>query len=343
MNKSSLFIAAGAAVILCGCSTTPVAGTKPVIPAPVEDPQPIETPATINADDTKLAPGTRQSQAPAFEPLTGVTSSGGVDSAPRGRKSVKSAKAGKVVAAGGTYIVKSGDTPERIARKHGVRLSALMAANNLTQQSARRLQIGQKLTIPARNAKVAVSGSKKAVKKSSGAAAPVATADADGKYVVKPGDSPERIARKLRVRLNDLLKANNLDHQSARRLQIGQKLIIPGKDVAPEVKPQVTNDPEVIVPPVPNSTDVTVPPVVQPESATTGTTTTDNTVVEQPAVTGTVDAVDAESEIEMRTIEENTTAAELAAKYNVSAEVISEKNSGKTEFVKGDLIFIPKK
>ena len=265
MNKSSLFIAAGAAVILCGCSTTPVAGTKPVIPAPVEDPQPIETPATINADDTKLAPGPRQSQAPVFEPMTGVTSSGGVDSAPaKGKRTAQNAKTGKVVAAGGSYIVKSGDTPERIARKHGVRLSALMAANNLTQQSARRLQIGQ-------------------------------------------------------------------------------KLIIPGKDVAPEVKPQVNNDPEVVVPPVPNSTDVTVPPVVQPESATTGTTTTDNTVVEQPAVTGTIDAVDAESEIEMRTIEENTTAAELAAKYNVSAEVISEKNSGKTEFVKGDLIFIPKK
>ena len=238
MNKSSLFIAAGAAVILCGCSTTPVAGNKPVIPAPVEDPQPIETPATIAADDTKLAPATRQSQVPVFEPLTGVTSSGGVDSAPRGRKSVKSAKAGKVVAAGGTYIVKSGDTPERIARRHGVRLSALMAANNLTPQSARRLQIGQKLTIPGRNAKAAVSGTKKAAKKSARAVAPVATADADGKYVVKPGDSPERIARKLRVRLSDLLKANNLDQQSARRLQIGQKLTIPGKDakVAPAKK-----------------------------------------------------------------------------------------------------------
>ncbi len=342
MNKSSLFIAAGAAVILCGCSTTPVAGNKPVIPAPVEDPQPIETPATITADDAKLAPATRQSQVPAFEPLTGVTSSGGVVSAPRGRKSVKSAKAGKVVAAGGTYIVKSGDTPERIARRHGVRLSALMAANNLTPQSARRLQIGQKLTIPGRNAKVAVSGTTKAAKKSSSAVVPVATADADGKYVVKPGDSPERIARKLRVRLNDLLKANNLDQQSARRLQIGQKLIIPGKDVAPEVKPPVTKDQEVIVKPDNNDSEVIIPPVTQPDNSTS-VSTPDNTVIEQPAVTGTVDAVDAESEIEMRTIEENTTAAELAAKYNVSAEVISEKNSGKTEFVKGDLIFIPKK
>ena len=339
MNKSSLFIAAGAAAILCGCSTTPVAGTKPVIPAPVEDPAPIETPATVSPDDSKLAPATQQT--PAFEPMTGVSSSGGVDSAPRkGKKTIKNSNAGKVAAAGGTYIVKSGDTPERIARKHGVRLSALMAANNLTQQSARRLQIGQKLTIPGRNAKAAVSGSNKAVKKSSVSVAPAPTS-ADGKYVVQPGDSPERIARKHRVRLSELLKANNLDQQSARRLQIGQKLVIPGRAAAPEVTPQSSADVPATITPV-------TPPVVEANDITVPGTATDTAVTpaegtEQPAITGAVEAVDAESEIEMRTIEENTTAAELAAKYNVSAEVISQKNSGKTEFTKGDLIFIPKK
>ena len=339
MNKSSLFIAAGAAAILCGCST-PVASNKPVIPAPpVDDPAPVAvTEPAVQPAETQVKQ--RPVQAPAFEPLTDAISSGGVDSAPRkGKKAIKNSNAGKVAAAGGTYVVKSGDTPERIARKHGVRLSALMAANNLTQQSARRLQVGQKLTIPGRNAQAAVSGSKKAVKKSTGTVASAA-AGADGKYVVQSGDSPERIARKLRVRLSDLLKANNLDQQSARRLQIGQKLVIPGKEAAPEVKPQVTKDPEVIVQPNTNDSEVIIPPVTQPDN---NTAVTGNTVVEQPAATGTVDAVDAESEIEMRTIEENTTAAELAAKYNVSAEIISEKNSGKTEFAKGDLIFIPKK
>ena len=335
MNKSSLFIAAGAAAILCGCST-PVASNKPVIPAPVDDPAPVAvTEPAVQPAETQVKQ--RPVQAPAFEPLTDAISSGGVDSAPRkGKKVIKNSNAGKVAAAGGTYVVKSGDTPERIARKHGVRLSALMAANNLTQQSARRLQVGQKLVIPGRNAQAAVSGSKKAVKKSTGTVAPAA-AGADGKYVVQSGDSPERIARKLRVRLSDLLKANNLDQQSARRLQIGQKLVIPGKEAAPEVKPQVTKDPEVIVQLDANDPEVPVP---QQENSTA---VTGNTVVEQPAAPGTVDAVDAESEIEMRTIEENTTAAELAAKYNVSAEIISEKNSGKTEFAKGDLIFIPKK
>src|SRR5262249_55592624 len=45
-----------------------------------------------------------------------------------------------------THTVKSGDTPAAIARKYGLRVDALMAANpNL---DARRLQIGQVLAIP---------------------------------------------------------------------------------------------------------------------------------------------------------------------------------------------------
>jgi len=51
------------------------------------------------------------------------------------------------VAAARTYTVKSGDTPTTIARKYGVSTAALMAAN--PKLDARRLQIGQSLTIPA--------------------------------------------------------------------------------------------------------------------------------------------------------------------------------------------------
>ncbi len=46
-----------------------------------------------------------------------------------------------------TYVVKAGDIPSRIASKHGVTMDALLAANpNL---SAKHMQIGQTLTIPA--------------------------------------------------------------------------------------------------------------------------------------------------------------------------------------------------
>ena len=89
MNKSSLFIAAGAAAILCGCST-PVASNKPVIPAPpVDDPAPVAvTEPAVQPAETQVKQ--RPVQAPAFEPLTDAISSGGVDSAPRkGKKAIK--------------------------------------------------------------------------------------------------------------------------------------------------------------------------------------------------------------------------------------------------------------
>jgi LysM repeat protein len=44
-------------------------------------------------------------------------------------------------------------------------------------------------------------------------------------YVVQSGDSPARIAKKFKVNYADLLKANNIE--DPKKLQIGQKLIIP--------------------------------------------------------------------------------------------------------------------
>jgi LysM repeat protein len=52
------------------------------------------------------------------------------------------------------------------------------------------------------------------------------TTVADGKfYVVAKGDNPVAIARKLKVSESELLKVNNID--DPRKLQIGQKLIVP--------------------------------------------------------------------------------------------------------------------
>ena len=44
-------------------------------------------------------------------------------------------------------------------------------------------------------------------------------------YVVQQGDSPARIAKKFKVSYASLLKTNNID--DPRKLQIGQKLLIP--------------------------------------------------------------------------------------------------------------------
>jgi LysM repeat protein len=58
-------------------------------------------------------------------------------------------KAPKAVSAvGGDYEVQSGDTVSGIARAHGIGVAALMTANNLSEDSARKLRVGQKLVIP---------------------------------------------------------------------------------------------------------------------------------------------------------------------------------------------------
>jgi LysM repeat protein len=74
-----------------------------------------------------------------------ASQSGGASSAHGGGGSTSSGSAAPVAAR--TYTVKNGDTPAAIARKYGVKVDALMAAN--PRVDARRLQIGQSLTIPA--------------------------------------------------------------------------------------------------------------------------------------------------------------------------------------------------
>jgi len=52
------------------------------------------------------------------------------------------------------------------------------------------------------------------------------TPSASGKtYIVKKGDNPVAIAKKLKVSYNDLIALNHID--DPRKLQIGQKLLVP--------------------------------------------------------------------------------------------------------------------
>ncbi|MBR2910359.1 MAG: LysM peptidoglycan-binding domain-containing protein [Lentisphaeria bacterium] len=158
-----------------------------------------------------------------YAPMENVKSSGGITDSGSARKSGKKGRrstAKSVSAKGGTYVVKSGDYPAKIAKKFGVSVSALLEANKMTMADAKKLQIGQKLVIPARG--------KKAGKKSAGK---TETKVESGVYIVRSGDVPARIARRLKVKLADLLKVNDMTLEDAKKLQIGQKLIIPGKGV----------------------------------------------------------------------------------------------------------------
>ncbi|MFA6100742.1 MAG: LysM peptidoglycan-binding domain-containing protein [Victivallaceae bacterium] len=164
---------------------------------------------------------------------------------------VKSAAAGKAIT-GSSYTVQSGDTLGKIAKKAGVSVSALAAANNMTTQKP--LKIGQTLTIPGGSA-VAASTSeehKKPVHKKkteakkdvkagvkgeeakkddtkkddTKAAAAKDTAADSSAYTVKQGDNIWTIAKKLKVKATDLAKANNLSTKA--NLKVGQKLVVPG-------------------------------------------------------------------------------------------------------------------
>ena len=218
----------GGVLVLTGCQSSKVMDNRPYIPAASGDEVPAamvqETaPAASEVKDLPIAPP------PAAPAATAAAEYPRFDSA--AIEPVAPVK--KNVAKGGIYVVQKGDTVSGIAYRHGVRTADVMAANDLDEKAARKLKVGQKLTIPAGGKKVVV---KKAAAKLTKAAAPAAAAAADGTYTVRKGDNIPKIARKLGVKAGDLMAANNLDDAATRRLQVGQKLVVPGKGGAAAVK-----------------------------------------------------------------------------------------------------------
>ncbi len=104
--------------------------------------------------------------------------------------------------------VKQGDALEKIARAHNTTVGRIIEYNNLRSTV---LQIGQTLKIPS----------------SSGAQAPKGAETTNSEfYVVKSGDNPWTIAVKNHIKVDELLKLNDLNDQKARRLKPGDKLRI---------------------------------------------------------------------------------------------------------------------
>ncbi len=135
-----------------------------------------------------------------------------------------------------THGVAKGETLSGIAHKYGTTVTAIKNANHL---SGDVIRVGQKLKIPTpqESGQKALAAPKPAVKKKTApkkAAASPAGAGAmnpDGQYVVATGDTPDKIAKKLSVKPQALMDANpGLD---PKKLQIGQKLNVPGGAAAP--------------------------------------------------------------------------------------------------------------
>ena len=122
---------------------------------------------------------------------------------------------------GAGYTVKPGDSLWKIAKAQGVSVAAIKQINNLTSDS---LKIGQKLRIPAASAMK--SGDTTATTSSTVWREPgTYTENGQTIHIVDFNESPSTIAKKYGIKIQDLLKANNIS--DVKKVQYGQHLIIP--------------------------------------------------------------------------------------------------------------------
>jgi LysM repeat protein len=113
----------------------------------------------------------------------------------------------------GRHTVASGETVTSIAGKHGVSISAMLAANGLTGNSV--IYPGQSLVVPG----VATASFVKPIA-SSHAVAP------GGSYTIQSGDTLTSVAVRFGVTVQDILNANGLNWSSI--IYAGRTLTIPG-------------------------------------------------------------------------------------------------------------------
>jgi len=147
---------------------------------------------------------------------------------------------------GNTYTVKAGDTLSKIAARHGTTAGALRGLNGI---SGDMLKIGQTLQIPG-NAKTPTPGAAAPV--STPAALPLTSAPAvaapagGGIHTVALGESAEAIARKYKITVGELARANNIT--DPRKIRTGQKLVIPATASVPAAPPAPSLVPDASAP-----------------------------------------------------------------------------------------------
>ncbi|MDR0693124.1 MAG: LysM peptidoglycan-binding domain-containing protein [Puniceicoccales bacterium] len=151
-----------------------------------------------------------------------------------------SAKFQRVLDSDGRYTVKPGDNLTLIAKHFGVKQAALQEANGIDNPN--KLRAGQKLIIPGKAAVASDEANGLRERKNNALVLPpqkTSKTSSGNLYVIKSGDTIDKIARDLEVEKADLVKLNNLENNSS--LQEGRKLLIPQKKAVAEPRSPVSN------------------------------------------------------------------------------------------------------
>lgn len=170
------------------------------------------------------------------------------------------------------HRVTKGQTLSIIAARYGIRINDLVATNNMRNKHI--IRIGQVLILPQKSTKktlFAARSKDKVKEKNPPNPEPLAVSE-DGVYVVKKGDSIDRIARKNSIRVRRLLKLNNLRNKN--KIYPGQRLVlVEAEEIAKQKKLQLAQLDGAL-----SKTAQTMPEAFEPGETMQSVSKTDNVI-----------------------------------------------------------------
>jgi murein DD-endopeptidase MepM/ murein hydrolase activator NlpD len=142
---------------------------------------------------------------------------------PASPRPVQTAMAAPRATAGAVVTVGPGDTVAALSRRYGVSMTAIIKANKLASPNS--LKIGQQIVIPGRGGAAPVQAAARPAAPAAVPAAPSPATSYGGFHIAGPGDTLHKVARRYRVSVTDLARANRLSTNT--QLKLGDRLAIP--------------------------------------------------------------------------------------------------------------------